>query len=356
MIRHLGPMRSGSAIQSGAHQPHQPVASPTIDQNISQQFEALEAQRSGMRDLAVASQRAVQEGGNDVDELKIVSANEQNATSNARQQQERYYDKSVESTATSKRLTDEATILRSRARYQPENIARRMLMEAKLKEEEAKREEQKALENLAKAEETNRSVSAHSRAYNNAEEEIAQAVTTKSSNQSQANHLQNQSSSTNNSSTASSQSSSSPPDGSSSSFHVDGNGATFSLTTVRGGQMLTNTYHASTGNAYVDAAMALLAAIGFTTAHGLLGNTNPVREIAKNLTNKGFSEQASAYLEAALVDSVLRGTPTNQRIIFLKAQSSTLHGEAETNVAYWKEVLNENKQLGKQTHDLAKMA
>ena len=66
--------------------------------------------------------------------------------------------------------------------------------------------------------------------------------------------------------------------------------------------------------------------------------------------------QAIAYLEAALVDSAIQGTPTNQAIILTKAQANTIHGEAQTNVAQWKETLNGNKQLGKGMQDLSKMA
>lgn len=111
------------------------------------------------------------------------------------------------------------------------------------------------------------------------------------------------------------------------------------------------------GNAmgYLMAARALLGAIARLTAVASL-NPNPIVQLAKNLTNKGLSEQAIAYLEAALVDSAISGTPINQQIILTKAQSNTIHGEAETNMGYWKEVINQNKQLGKETHDLSKPA
>lgn len=108
------------------------------------------------------------------------------------------------------------------------------------------------------------------------------------------------------------------------------------------------------GNSYLQAARALLRAILMVTIQAT--DPNPIVQIAKNLTNKGLSEQAIAYLEAALVDSAIQGSATNQQIILTKAQANTVHGEAETNIGYWKEVLNQNKQLEKDTHDLAKSA
>lgn len=108
------------------------------------------------------------------------------------------------------------------------------------------------------------------------------------------------------------------------------------------------------GNSYLQAARALLRAILMVTIQAT--DPNPIVQIAKNLTNKGLSEQAIAYLEAALVDSAIQGSAINQQIILTKAQANTVHGEAETNIGYWKEVLNQNKQLEKDTHDLAKSA
>lgn len=105
---------------------------------------------------------------------------------------------------------------------------------------------------------------------------------------------------------------------------------------------------------YLSAARALLKAILINTLNA--NNPNPVVQIAKNMANKTLSEQATAYLEAAMVDTTIQGKPIEQQIIMTKYQATTIHGEAETNIAYWKQILEENKQLGKQTHDLAKRA
>ena len=123
--------------------------------------------------------------------------------------------------------------------------------------------------------------------------------------------------------------------------------------TIPGGQTIDPSTLTS-GNSYLEAARALLRAILLVTLQAR--DPNPIVQIAKNLTNKSLSEQAVTYLETALVDSAIQGSPVNQQIILTKAQANTIHGEAETSIAYWKEVLNENKQLGKETNDLAKKA
>jgi len=108
-------------------------------------------------------------------------------------------------------------------------------------------------------------------------------------------------------------------------------------------------------NGYLQAAKALLRQIG-QISRAMSGTSNPIIQIAKNLTNKGLSEQAVAYLEAAQVDSTIGGQAINQDIILTKAQASTIKGDSDTNINYWKETIKDNQQLGKATHDLAKMA
>jgi hypothetical protein len=112
---------------------------------------------------------------------------------------------------------------------------------------------------------------------------------------------------------------------------------------------------AGSANGYLQAAKALLKQIG-QISQAMAGNANPIIQIAKNLTNKGLSEQAVAYLEAAQVDTTLGGQAINQEIILTKAQASTIKGDSDTNINYWKETLADNKSMGKATHDLAKMA
>lgn len=108
------------------------------------------------------------------------------------------------------------------------------------------------------------------------------------------------------------------------------------------------------GSSLLQAARALLKAVLRVTMNAT--NANPIVQIAKNLTIKGITEQANAYLEAALVDSTVQGTPDGQKIILTKAQSSTLHGEAVTSIAFWNEVLNQNKQANKDTFKSAEKA
>jgi hypothetical protein len=108
------------------------------------------------------------------------------------------------------------------------------------------------------------------------------------------------------------------------------------------------------GNAYLDAARMMLRVVMQVTIGAR--SSNPIVQISKNLTNKSLSDQAIAYLEAANVDTALNGTAVNQQIILTKAQASTISGEAQTGINYWKQVLEGNKQLQKETHDMSKAA
>ena len=396
-MRHLGPIRSSNNITNAtSHQAHTAASSaPASDSSIGARFASLEAQRNTIRAVLAPTQRSVKEGGNNIGELRRVLSHEVNATAGAKQDEATFYDKSVESSATAIRLEGEAKILKAVARSKPESIARMLIMEAKLKLEEAKREEKKAQEYIVNAEETKREVGSHKRAEGVVSQKLDKAITTSSDNQSTVSDLSVKEASTASSPEASSGSKSTGGSGAStastqetsSKFQQTGGGAATGGTTGGGGStgnavsrstgasnsgyqgaeytvttrtdngIFTNTTKSNTGNGYVDAAIVLLRAIGFHSSQNARNSgVNPVRQLALHLTNKGLSEQATTYLEAALVDSTLQGSPINQTIIFLKATSATLHGEAETNIAYWKEVLNENKQLSKQTHDLAKMA
>ena len=107
------------------------------------------------------------------------------------------------------------------------------------------------------------------------------------------------------------------------------------------------------GNSLVAAAKALLKAVALNTIRTI--TNNPVVMVAKNLFNKTLVQSAVSLLEAAQIDEIL-GNGDKQQIILLLAQAKTVDGEASQNIEYWKEVIQQNKQLERQTHDMAKAA
>ena len=107
------------------------------------------------------------------------------------------------------------------------------------------------------------------------------------------------------------------------------------------------------GNGLIAAAKALLKAVALNTIRTI--TNNPVVMLAKNFFNKTLVQSAVSLLEAAQIDEIL-GNGDKQQIILLLAQAKTVDGEASQNIEYWKEVIQQNKQLERQTHDMAKAA
>lgn len=107
------------------------------------------------------------------------------------------------------------------------------------------------------------------------------------------------------------------------------------------------------GNGLIAAAKALLRAVALNTVRTI--TNNPVVMLAKNFFNKTLVQNAVSLLEAAQIDEIL-GAGDKQQIILLLAQAKTVDGEASQNIDYWKQVIQENKQLERQTHDMAKAA
>lgn len=397
-IQHLGPIQGNNGAADGSQQ----LANTGANNNnvgLNQQFETLNTEVDRIRGDQQGVQSIEDDHNASAASAALSSSNEEDAIRRYQIEQDKQEGVNEDSLGSSRLLRQEAQMLLKLAeRASSESVANMLKQEAKRKEEEADREEQKAMLAGVQAEEAGGEVDFHKNRKSEADKTLGNATRLASTSNRQSYNLGNQASSTNLralgsvSSASSTGSSSSSTLGRVSSSSSSGgttstgssNSASLgraSTTSSSGGTTLGSAsgntlgrinlgaysyygaqgtnwsdYYSGAWAGYVDAAVALLRAIALVSYNGILGHVNPITQIAKNLTNKGLSEQATAYLEAAMVDTAIAGTPANQQIILRKAQSNTIHGEAETNIAYWKEVLAENKQLNKATQDLAKMA
>lgn len=382
-LQHLGPIRGNN---NAGENNQQVLNLPQSNNNVgvNEQFQALNTEVGRLRD----DQQGVQKIGDDHNMAAASAAtsslNEEDAVRRYQIKQDESEGQNEDSLASSRLLRQEAQMLLKLAeRASSESVANMLKQEAKRKEEEAQREEDKAMLAGVDAEEAGDQVDFHTNKKKESDKTLGNVTRSASASHRQAYNLGNQASTLNLralgsvssvSSTGSSSSanlgrvSSSSSSGGTTLGRASGNtlGSTSGNTLGRinlgaysyYGAQGTNwsDYYSGAWAGYVDAAVALLRAIALVSFNGVLGHVNPITQIAKNLTNKGLSEQATTYLEAAMVDTAIAGTPANQQIILRKAQSNTIHGEAETNIAYWKEVLAGNKQLNKETQDLAKRA
>ena len=109
------------------------------------------------------------------------------------------------------------------------------------------------------------------------------------------------------------------------------------------------------GTEQIVAAIQILQEIAKTEGREVSRSmTSPIGELAKNLVIKGLSEDAKAILETAQVAAALMSVATNQEIILLMSMANDIHGNAVTNVAFWREVLKDNNKLAQQSQELAK--
>lgn len=399
-MQHLGPIKSRGAesISGDQNQISQSHLHGDDNSKLSKTFEALEAERSRIRGQLSPNQAQLDASQANVARYTRISSDELNAAQVAEVDKANYNLESDEASFEADHLNKEAIILEDQAAKEEGPKANLLKDQAETKREEAKEEEEKARLASMNAEIASDEAASRLQLYRVAEQNVSSnsADVTNYSNQVRA--LQSQDSAlgtrlsgarsssgtgSSGTSTASGTSSSSASPSSGTSLRGASSSSTTSSPALRGastssvdklsGSQVYSPYGTDTridwsgggygftavgsspALAYYFAAVGLLGVIG-KVSRDMMFNASPVVQISKNLTIKGMSEQAIAYLEAALVDSTIQGTPVNQQIILKKAQASALHGEAETNIAFWKEAINENKQLLKQTQDLAKSA
>lgn len=413
-MQHLGPIRSKGTSSSDGLQSAKVSASSPGKSNVSQNFSVLAEQLSRIRSQQNPVQNNINTANSQTAQLAKMNSNEMNFARNSKNDERSLQRLHFESNISADNLVMESKVLKDRAEDSGSATeAFALKNEAKMKLDESKEKRKEAEQALIDSENAKKDSGRHSSAQSNIQDQLGQVKLASSVGTSNAKEMDQQvsalsvralgspqqspvlggvSSNSGGGSTSGagnwgvasnsgfSNASYAASSGGGSSAKLGGVSSNGGSSSKGSGPTLgglgngspqyangqnTSAYTAGIINAagpsagYIWAAMSLLNSIGQQTkANSTNPNSsaNPVKQISLNLNNKSLSEQATAYLEAAMVDTALQGTPTNQQIIFLKAQSNTVHGEAETNVAYWKEVLNENKQLEKQTHDLAKRA
>ncbi len=361
-------------------------------------FESLKAKSDQMREASVEKQLAQNSANKNYTEFNDKSINS-NDESVAESQ------KSIEASSNSYMLKAESRALKERAKYSPPAIAESLKIRAKDKADESMLEKYKSMTADNRSVEKGAESQDFSIKAQNAEYEAVSSESDSSDSLNQSNDFNKKSKSGSSTlassaetfsagggaSTSSAETFSAGGSGASTSsaetfsagggastssagtFSAGGGGSSAGTFSAGGGSSSAGTFSAggggssgsdfsgggagdpgSSGSPYLDAARSLLMAIGQVTANAR-GN-NPITQISKNLTNVSLADQAVAYLEAGMVDTALQGTPVNQAIILTKAQATSVRGESQTNVNFWKQVLEDNKQAGKQTHDLAKSA
>ena len=112
----------------------------------------------------------------------------------------------------------------------------------------------------------------------------------------------------------------------------------------------------STGNGFIDAAKAILRAVRTLMVSGV-GNNNPFFNIAKLLTGKSMVEVAKTFSEAGMTDEVVNQSPMlKHEALLVDTQAAGLRGIFETAIQYWNQTAQANKQIEKDTHQLAQRA
>ena len=354
-LQHLRPLNSSSNVSNDTGQSARVSTASNNNSNISQAFEALGQERSKIRAQQMSAENTLQTNNNQVSQLLKSSDQQSSAVQNTQRSESDYRHKSVNSTTNADRLRAEARTLRSDAEGRDSSTARQLKLQAKNKEEEAKREDARAKEAFKAQEQAHRVLGREMQSRQDIQSNLGQALSESSASLSVVSNSSAQSNKNVLGFAGGAASRVSNPTGGAVLGRV--NNALLGYAGIPGltGPDVANVNANGSWASYLNAAIGLLRAIHIVTANAQV-NANPIVHIAKNLTNKGLSEQAITNLEAALVDSTVQGTPANQQILLTKGQANTLHGEAETNIAYWKEVLSGNKQLEKDTQDLAKRA
>jgi|GEM_PF-5068100 len=367
----LGPVRRSNqngAIQgdNGAQNAATPAGS---NNNSSNTMASLEAERARIRTELPDEETALDNARTQVANSSTVIDNEADAHSESRVAELGSMNEYDDATAEAEVLNSKADQKEFEAEHgeSTQEAKIRLQFEADELRQQAEEQQLIATEAEANAEESNQEAAKHLANQQVAEQNLGNAsaqVTTHSTNttnlKASSATLSGQSSGTSSGSTLGSTSSSGSTGTSGSTLgSTSSSGSTLSGTSGQtvGGSAFSTYIQSGPVGAYLQAAVSLLGAIVQNSRNNSgPNNANPVVQIAKNLTNKGFAEQATMYLEAAAVYAATAGAPINSQIIFRKAQANTVHGEAETNIAAWKEALNDNKSLLKQTQDLAKMA
>lgn len=339
-MQHLAPIRTNQAsgISGDQNQPLTSTLQGGDSSSLSHAFEALEVERSSIRAQISPTELKFQENEANAATFGRISNDELEAGHDAEFDEVNFNTEYEQATFDAELLNKEADTFEKQAEETTDESQKQFFKsQAESKREEAEEEAEKARVAAQKAEETHDEASRRMQAHRSSEQSFSTYSTDATNYGTQLKALKSQDS----------------------ALSTQLSGSKLSAYSSSGGsQVLSGSGSSIEGSAaygYLMAAITILKQILRVTFESL-SRVNPITQIAKNLTVKGLSEQAIAYLEAAVVDTAIRGHPINQQIILRKAQATTIHGDAETNIALWKEALADNKQLMKGMQDLAKMA
>ena len=123
----------------------------------------------------------------------------------------------------------------------------------------------------------------------------------------------------------------------------------------QGGQNGANPFGGS-GSGFIQAAKAILKAVLALMISGV-GNNNPFFNIAKMLAGKSMVEVAKTLTEAGMTEEVVQQSPMlRHEALLVDTQAAGLRGIFETAIQYWNQTAQANKQIEKDTHQLAQRA
>lgn len=109
----------------------------------------------------------------------------------------------------------------------------------------------------------------------------------------------------------------------------------------------------STGNPFFDAAQALLTVVQQIMTGGV-GNNNPFFNIAKLLGAKSVIEVAKNEIEVGMTMEVVQDSPMLRHVgLNLDSKAAGLRGLFETWLQYWNQAATAQKQIDKDTQNLA---
>ena len=108
------------------------------------------------------------------------------------------------------------------------------------------------------------------------------------------------------------------------------------------------------GGGYLSAAYGAIAQIAQINKQPI--SPHPTAQVAKWTSIQSIAERGVAYIEAAILDQTISGTPLHQVAILLKTILNTVLGEARGNVEAHTKTIEEYKKAEKDTHQLAQRA
>lgn len=110
------------------------------------------------------------------------------------------------------------------------------------------------------------------------------------------------------------------------------------------------------GSMFIETAKALMAMALSLIVTGV-GNNNPFFNIAKLLAGKSIVEVAKTLVEAGMTDDVVNESPLlKHEALLVDAKVSGLRGLFETWLQYWNQDAQANKQISKDSQQLATRA